>query len=80
MDSVILDEIIKKVKMLPDNLQRQVLIFVDTLQASSVCRTQDKALLEFTGAFSPDELSPMGQTIEAGCEQADGSDLTVEYW
>ena len=74
MDSPIIKEIVKKVKTLPDNLQRQVLIFVDTLQDSSTRGTPGKGLLEFAGTISPDDLSSMRQAIESGCEQVDGSE------
>ena len=36
MDTPILNEITKKIMALPDNLQRQVLIFIDALQVSSM--------------------------------------------
>lgn len=74
MDNVILNEIAKKLKTLPSNLQRQVLIFVDALQVSSTRGTQGKSLLEFAGTISLDDLSVMRQTIESGCEQVDGSE------
>jgi hypothetical protein len=77
MDTVILNEIAKKLKTLPDNLQRQVLIFIDALQVSSVGGTPGKSLLEFAGTISPDDLSVMGQAIEAGCEQVDGSEMNI---
>jgi len=74
MDTPIFNEITKKIKQLPDNLQRQVLIFVDALQVSSTRGTPGKLLLEFAGTISPDDLSLMGQAIESGCEQVDGSE------
>jgi hypothetical protein len=74
MDSPILNEITKKIKTLPDNLQRQVLIFVDALQVSSTRGVRGELLLEFAGTISPDDLLLMGQVIESGCEQVDGSE------
>jgi len=74
MDTPILNEITKKIKSLPDNLQRQVLIFVDALQVSSLRGVSGKSLLEFAGIISQDDLSVMGQAIESGCEQVDGSE------
>jgi len=74
MDTPILSEIAKKIKSLPDNLQRQVLIFVDALQVSSMRGTPGKLLLEFAGTISPDDLSLMKQAIESGCEQVDSSE------
>ena len=74
MDSPIIKEIVKKVKTLPDNLQRQVLIFVDTLQDSSTRGTPGKGLLEFAGTISPEDLSLIQEAITSGCEQLDAND------
>jgi hypothetical protein len=74
MDKAILSEITKKINTLPDNLQRQVLIFVDALQVSSQRGVPGNKLLEFAGTISLDDLSLMGQAIESGCEQVDGSE------
>ena len=77
MDTPILNEITKKIKTLPDNLQRQVLIFVDALQVSVMRGASGKMLLEFAGAISPDDLSLIEQAIESGCEQVDGSEWQI---
>lgn len=69
MDAFLLDEITKKIKTLPDNLQRQVLIFVDALQVSSTCGVPGQSLLKFAGTISAEDLTLMQQAIEAGCEQ-----------
>ena len=74
MDTFILDEITKKVKSLPENLQRQVLIFVDALQVSSERGVPGRTLTEFAGSISQDDLSIMNQAIESGCEKIDGSE------
>lgn len=74
MDTPVLDEIVQKIKSLPDNLQRQVLIFVDALHISTMRGTKGKLLLEFAGTISQDDLSAMKQAIESGCEQVDGSE------
>jgi len=74
MDTPILDEITKKIKSLPDNLQRQVLIFIDALQVSSMRGSPGKVLLEFSGTISPDDLTLMEQAIESGCEHVDSSE------
>lgn len=74
MDTPAINEIMKKIKSLPDNLQRQVLIFVDALQVSSTRGKPGKQLLKFAGTISTDDLNVMKQSIETGCEQVDGSD------
>jgi hypothetical protein len=74
MDTPVFNEITKKIKLLPENLQRQVLIFVDALQASSKRGAPGKLLLEFSGVITPDDLTLMRQVIESGCEQVDDSE------
>jgi hypothetical protein len=74
MDTPILNQLTEKIKSLPDNLQRQVLIFVDALHVSSMRGTPGKMLLEFSGAISADDLASMAQAIQSGCEQVDGSE------
>jgi hypothetical protein len=74
MDTSVLTEIVKKIKTLPDNLQRQVLIFVDALQISSTRGTSGKSLLEFAGTIPTEDLKIINSAIESGCEQVDGSE------
>ncbi len=74
MDKAILSEITNKIQSLPDNLQRQVLIIVDALQASSRRGMPGKLLIEFAGSISPTDLSLMVQAIKSGCEQVDSSE------
>ena len=66
----------KKIKILPNDLQRQVLVFVDTLQtqASSRRGVSGKLLLKFAGTISANDLRGMGEAIEAGCERVDSSE------
>ncbi len=68
---IVVDEIMKKLKTLPDNLQRQVLLFVDALQISSIRGTPGEQLLKFIGMIPPEDLAVMKQAIEQGCEQVD---------
>jgi len=67
MDNVILNEIAKRLKTLPDNLQREVLIFIDALQVSPSRGITGRSLLEFAGTISPNDLCEMKQKIESGC-------------
>ncbi len=66
---IVVDEIIKKLKTLPDNLQRQVLLFVDALQVSSMRGTPGQELLKFVGTIPAEDLAIMRQAIDEGCEQ-----------
>jgi len=74
MDTLLISEIAKKIKTLPDNLQRQVMIFVDSLQISSMSGVSGKLLLDFAGSISLEDLSLMEKAIESGCEKVDGSE------
>ena len=76
MDASVVNEIVKKIKILPNDLQRQVLSFVDALQtqASSSSGVSGELLLKFAGMISANDLNAMHEAIEAGCEQVDGSE------
>ena len=74
MTSSVLTEIEKKVRELPENLQRQVLIFVDALKISSTRGKSGRLLLEFAGTISLEDLKIMDDVIESGCEQVDSNE------
>lgn len=71
MDTFVMSEIVTRLKTLPDNLQRQVLIFVEALQSSQIRGTPGKQLRQFAGTISPDDLKQIEEAIEIGCEQVD---------
>ncbi len=66
---IVVDEILKKLITLPYPLQRQVLLFVDALQVSSLRGTPGQQLLKFVGTFSAEDLAIMKQAIDEGYEQ-----------
>ena len=68
MSSTIKVKVIEQLETLPENLQRQVLAFVQTLARQGVPGQQ---LLQFAGAIPADDLALMRQAIENGCEQVD---------
>ena len=74
MTSSVLTEIEKKVRELPENLQRQVLIFVDALKISSTRGKSGRLLLEFAGTIPLEDLKIMDNAIELGCEQVDSNE------
>jgi hypothetical protein len=74
MDAPVVAQIIQKLKQLPNHLQRQVLIFVDALQISSIRGQPGKNLLFLAGSISSEDLTLMQQTIESGCEQVDSDE------
>jgi len=71
MSSAIKTKVIEQLDTLPENLQRQVLEFVQALQVFVRQGVPGKQLLQFAGAIPLDDLESMRQTIESGCEQVD---------
>jgi hypothetical protein len=71
MASLVLTEILEQTKILPDNLQYQVLAYIRTLKATTQKGTPGKALLKFAGSIPAEDVETMRETIEAGCEQVD---------
>lgn len=71
MSSVIKTKVIEQLDTLPENLQRQVLAFVQALQTAVRQGVPGKQLLGFAGAIPMDDLELMRQAIEDGCEQVD---------
>ena len=51
MDTPIVNEIMKKLGKLPDNLQRRVLTYVEALQIPATRGASGQQLLQFAGAL-----------------------------
>lgn len=71
MSSMIVTKVVEQLETLPENLQRQVLVFVQALQRFAQPGVPGKRLLQFAGAIPMDDLQLMRQAIENGCEQVD---------
>ena len=71
MSSIIKIKVIKQLETLPENLQREVLAFVEALQKVVRRGVPGRQLLEFAGAIPLDDVELMRQAIEVGCEQVD---------
>jgi len=69
MNSTIATKVIEQLDALPEDLQRQVLEFVQALQVFVRQGVPGKQLLQFAGAIPVDDLESMRQAIENGCEQ-----------
>jgi len=67
----LLTQIVEQIKILPDDLQYQVLEFVRTLHKSSQEGIPGSRLLRFAGSIPPESVEEMRQAIESGCEQVD---------
>ena len=71
MSNPIVTQVVEQLADLPDNLQRKVLQFVQTLTASVQDGVPGRQLLRFAGTIPLDDLQLMRDAIEAGCEQVD---------
>jgi len=71
MSSPITEEVVKELEVLPDNLQRKVLEFVQTLKETRERGVPGTQLLRFAGVIPRQDLERMREAIEAGCERVD---------
>jgi hypothetical protein len=75
MNGAIRKKVIEQLDTLLEDLQRQVLAYVEALQSEPRHGVSGKQLLEFAGAIPRQDLQLMQQAIEDGCEQVD-----VDEW
>ena len=78
MSSTIKTNVMEQLETLPENLQRQVLAFVQALQAVARQSVSGRQLLQFAGAIPADDLELMRQAIENGCEQVDLNEFVTD--
>ena len=71
MNSLIVDDVVKQMAGLPQELQWRVLEFTRSLANSTPRGVSGKELLRFAGAISIDDTVLMREAIEQGCEQID---------
>ena len=69
-----IEEIVKRLKSLSLEQQRQVLDLILELSGEPSKQYPGKNLLQFVGTISKEDLEIMKQTIEEGCEQIDESE------
>ncbi len=71
MSNSIVTTVVEQLVTLPDELQQQVLEFVQTLKASVRHGVSGKQLLRFAGFIPLDDLQRIRQAIDTGCAQVD---------
>ncbi len=75
MNSLIIDEVFERLKVMPQSLQQQVLEFTKTLTDSTTVKgVPGSQLLHFAGTIPLDELNLMSEAINSGCEQVDSNE------
>ena len=71
VSDAIAESVVREMDRMPLELQRRVLDFAHALAGSSPRGTPGKALLEFAGSFSSEDLSEISAAVEDGCERVD---------
>lgn len=71
MNNRITAQVVQQLETLPENLQRQVLEFVQALQLLAQRGVSGKQLLGFAGTIPPDDVELMRKAIETECGRAD---------
>ena len=71
MKNNITTQVVEQLEGLPEDLQRQVLEFVQALQLLARRSVSGKQLLRFSGTIPSDDLELMRKAIEDECERID---------
>ncbi len=71
MGESVIPTVIEQLLMLPDDMQRQVLEFMQTLRATMRQGTPGKQLVQFAGLIPEEDLVQMRHAIEAECGRVD---------
>ncbi|MEZ4514076.1 MAG: hypothetical protein R3C62_19565 [Chloroflexota bacterium] len=74
MAEKIIYQVVEQLRTMPDNLQQEVLSFTQRLGKAKVVGNSGKALLEFAGTISQDDLELMNLAIVEDCGQVDPSE------
>lgn len=71
MNTSILDKVIEQLKVMPQDLQWQVLEFARALADSKILGVPCQQLLRFAGSIPTDDIQLIREAIEQDCEQVD---------
>lgn len=71
MSESVIPTVVEQLLMLPDDMQRQVLEFMQTLRATMRQGTPGKQLVQFAGLIPEEDLVQMQHAIEAECGRVD---------
>jgi hypothetical protein len=70
----VVDEILEHLRLMPQNLQWQVLEFARSLLKAEAKGTPGQNLLRFAGSIPANDLQLMSEAIEQGCERIDADE------
>ena len=71
MTTSIADQVIEQLKIMPQDLQYQVLEFARNLTSSKITGVPGKQLLRFAGSIPKEDLQLMSEAIKQDCEKVD---------
>ncbi len=71
MSTFIINQVVEQLKVMPQPLQQQVLMFARTLVNAKIRGASGQQLLRFAGTISSDDLQLMREAIEQDCERID---------
>ncbi|WP_016951482.1 hypothetical protein [Anabaena sp. PCC 7108] len=71
MTTSIADQVIEQLKIMPQDLQYEVLAFARSLTKSKIKGVPGKELLKFAGSIPKEDLQLMSEAIKQDCEQVD---------
>ena len=71
MNESVIPTVVQQMLVLPDDMQRQVLEYLQDLRATLHQGTPGKQLVQFAGLIEAEDLEQMQQAIERDCEQVD---------
>lgn len=69
--SIIINQVVEQLKIMPQPMQSEVLKFAYTLANSKIQGTSGQNLLQFAGAIPVEDLKLMQEVIKQECEQVD---------
>ena len=71
MSDLIINEVVQQLRTLPNNLQKEVLVFTRQLKRPARIGIPGKNLLQFAGVVPHEDLDTMRQAIESDCNRVD---------
>lgn len=74
MSDYVIDQVVRRLRQMPEAMQEQVLTFTQTLQASAVEGVTGRSLLAFAGSIPAEDLRLISEAIEKGCERVDSDE------
>ncbi len=74
MNTPVIDQVVRQLQCLPEDKQRRVLEFAQSLAEIVPEGIPGDRLLQFAGSIPSDDLRLINEAIENGCEQVDSNE------